>query len=231
MAHDDVDLFFTKYVSWMCRDIEREIEWERQNKDAGNLLCALGLLVYTEVLGRVRRWNDDRPNFYVNRREQPKLNFIAAFDRFDGGSYGVWRLAWEARHHRETSIYEVVRSGMVHEYRPKAPSWIHFGHGRDCGLVEEVEGGAPVLKFFIVPYLRHFAAEAAELRQELANRPFSTLPPAHLREQNAIYIGPVVTHDIAGSASSSVISGSSVASGADLHSLTREQREKLFRRE
>lgn len=231
MAHEDVDLFFTKYVAWMRRDIEREIEWERQNKDAGNLLCALGLLVYTEVLGRVRRWSDDPERFYLNGRERPEQNFVAAFDRFDGGNYGVWRQEWEARHNGETTIYEVVRSGMVHEYRPKAPSWIHFGHERDRGLVEELEDGAPVLKFFIVPYLRHFGAEADVLRQELAGRSNPTLPPTHLRQKNAIYTGPVVTIAAGGAVSSSVVSGSSVASGPDLHSLTPEQRAKLFGRE
>lgn len=231
MAHDDVDLFFTKYVAWMQRDIGREIEWERQNKDAGNLLCALGLLVYTEALGRVRRWNEEQASFYLDGHEQPELNFIAAFDRLDGGKYGVWRRQWEDRHYRETSIYEVVRSGMVHEYRPKAPSWIHFGHDRDRGLLEEMEDGAPVLKFFIVPYLRHFDAEARALRQELADCLSPTLPPAHLRVQNSIYAGPVVTHDPGGTVSNSTVSNSSVASLPDLHGLTPEQRRELFGRE
>lgn len=235
-AKEQVELFFAKYVEWMCRDIQREIDWELQNKDAGNLLCALGLLVYTEVLGRVRRWNQQRSSFYtLDGREQPELNFTAAFDRFDGGRYGEWRRSWEAKHLGDTSIYEVVRSGMVHEYRPKAPSWIHFGHERSVGLTEEDEGGAPVLKFFIVPYLRHFRVEAVALREELAADPDASLPPAHLRQQSAIFTGPIVTSDsavpVSGSTSGAavpLISNASVASGPDLHSLSDEDRRRLL---
>ncbi len=248
MTNEAVDLFFTTYVAWMRRDIEREIDWELQNKDAGNLLCALGLLVYTEVIGRLRRWNESRTTFYLpDGREQPERNFTAAFDRFDGGRYGEWRKSWEARHLNDTSIYEVIRSGMVHEYRPKAPSWIYFGHERSVGLTEETEGGAPVLKFFIVPYLRHFAAEAASLREQLTKDPLASLPPAHLRQQSSIYTGPVVAMPQSNPVSSSSLSGisqivrsapvvsptseptHSVASGPDLHALTGEERRR-FRR-
>jgi hypothetical protein len=39
----------------MVRDVEREIDWQRLNPNerAGNMLCALALVVYTEVLGAV----------------------------------------------------------------------------------------------------------------------------------------------------------------------------------
>jgi hypothetical protein len=129
---------------------------------------------------------------------------------------------------------------MVHEYRPKAPSWIHFGHDRDVGLTEETEDGAPVLKFFVVPYLRHFTAEAQRLHEQLSEDAQASLPPAHLRQQNAIYTGPVVTVRPVNGVSSSSVGGMSpiyrpvvsptsaptdaVASGPDLHKLTDEER-------
>jgi hypothetical protein len=134
---------------------------------------------------------------------------------------------------------------MVHEYRPKAPTWIHFGHDRNVGLTEELEGGAPVLKFFIVPYLKHFAEEADRLRAQLAEDPSASLPSAHLRQQNAIYTGPVVTvREAYGVSSSSgvselfrsagVISPTSaptnaVGSGPDLHAMTEEERRRFGR--
>jgi hypothetical protein len=55
MAWSEVDGFFQQYVfNFIFRDIEREITLGRR-PGGGNLLAALGLLCYTEVLGGVDR--------------------------------------------------------------------------------------------------------------------------------------------------------------------------------
>jgi hypothetical protein len=53
----------------MQEDIAREVGIYH----SGQLLCALGLVVYTEVLGRVLRWNDDQANFYGGPRGDEEL--------------------------------------------------------------------------------------------------------------------------------------------------------------
>jgi hypothetical protein len=56
---------------------------------------------------------------------------------------------------------------------------------------------------FFTTYLKHFTSEAASLREQLTNDQLASLPPAHLRQQNAIYTGPVVTVREASGVSSS----------------------------
>lgn len=206
MAHADIERYFDQYVHWMRRDIRRELAWAkweirfnpRRKRGAGNLLVALGLLVYTEAIGRLRRWNFDRASFYrADGREDPESNFIAAFDRLGGGAYGTWRLDFK-RQFPDTSVYEVLRSGLVHEYRPKVISRIHLGFERRLGIEDEPGGR---LSFYCVPYYRHFVREAQALAADLRQHPDPSLPPAHLRVQNAIYVssgaGPVPGASIA----------------------------------
>jgi hypothetical protein len=190
MTADEVDRFFSEYVTWMRHDIGREIDWFHAGHDAGNLLCALGLVVYTEALGRVRRWNFDRLNFRAeNGDERPRRNFEEFFDRLAHGEYGRWRREWEAEH-LDTTIYEVLRSGMVHEYRPKVPSFFHMGtEDRARGL--DYEDGR--LAVYVVPYYRDFCTAADRARDELLALSDPRLPDPHLRHGvNAIYTGPVV---------------------------------------
>jgi len=183
----EVEHFFDEYVKWMRSDIARELSWVRTDaprsrpewferrilrlkpRGVGNLLCALGLLVYTEALGRVWRWNLKQAEFFklVERdgstfaEERPRANFHAAFDRLDRGDYGRWRKTWE----KESGLnaYDVLRNGMVHEYRPKIGADMHLGHGEPRGV--DYRGGR--MKFFVVPYYGHFSTLADELRAEV----------------------------------------------------------------
>jgi hypothetical protein len=191
MSHQEVETFFSDYVQWMRRDIGREIEWfESTGKDVGNILCALGLVVYTEALGRIRRWNMKRIEFLTfDYREKPQENFEVMFDRLGHATYGMWRREFDATHF-DTSLYEVLRSGMVHEYRPKVPAFFHMG-GADLprGVVYE----RLQLGFYVMPYYRDFCVAADELLVELRALPDPSLADPHMRHGvNAIYNGPVV---------------------------------------
>lgn len=201
MGLTEIETYFSTYVRWMRDDIDREITWASRGRPSGNLLCALGLLVYTEALGRLERAN--LGSSLQAGTEQPQRNFETMFDRLGGGSYGTWRVAWEQRF-SETSVYEVLRSGFVHEYRPKVPGKIHMGLEAKRG-VEYVDGKG--LEFYVVPYFRDFSIAADELLRDLrvASTPL-VVPDPHLKlGPNAIYTGsPVVG-----------VSGSSVASTGD----------------
>jgi hypothetical protein len=56
VSHAELDAFFDDYVyGFIAGDVQREIDRARSGLPAGNFLCALALLCYTEVLGGVQR--------------------------------------------------------------------------------------------------------------------------------------------------------------------------------
>lgn len=132
----------------------------------GNLLAALGLIAYTEALGRVRLWNR------THRHGGNEECFLAFFNEMDGGRYGAWRDRWEDAH-PTTSLYEALRCGLVHEYRPKVDSGFWIEPGADLGL-DEVDGR---LIFKVEPYYRHFCAEVDRLYAELMAAADPEIPP------------------------------------------------------
>lgn len=167
----------------MQNDIGREIHLARAAHGAhrallqelgllggGNLLAALGLLAYTEALGRIRVWN------WTRKHKGSEACFLAFFDEMEGSAYMDWRLAWESRH-PGTSLYEVLRCGLAHEYRPKVDSAFWIADGAPFGL-EESHGR---LVFKIEPYLRHFSAEADRLHEQLLALPNPEIPPPYFR--------------------------------------------------
>lgn len=100
MSKHDVEHFFDEYVvGWMFSDIPREIDLARSDKDAGNILCALGLLCYTEFMGGTVLGNlTVRP---IKRR----------FDAFFN-SMGVDHEIFN----QTVNVYDVFRCGLAHEY-------------------------------------------------------------------------------------------------------------------
>jgi hypothetical protein len=93
MSKKQLDEFFDEYVfGAMFTDIEREIKWGRANfrgesdEGGGNFLAALGLLCYTEALGKL---------MLANPPHVGSGPFEAFFDTLGGGRYGEWRVDWE----------------------------------------------------------------------------------------------------------------------------------------
>jgi hypothetical protein len=153
MGWAEVDAFFQTYVfGFIFTDIRREIEMA----SGGNLLAALGLLCYTEVLGGVDRGTWDQG--------QGSANFNAFLDRM-GPAYQTFR--------QKVNVYKVFRCGMAHEYGTKQP----------C-VVEMLRGGAPSglyeaggrLHFNVEAYFADFAKAARALHQEMQGRPAPALP-------------------------------------------------------
>jgi len=165
----------------MTTDIHREITLARASSTdsgkraleslgvipgGGNLLAALGLVAYTEALGLIRMWNQS------HRYGSSHECFLAFFDRMNGGSYKSWRSSWEAGH-AGTTLYEALRCGLVHEYRPKVDSEFWIGEGEPLGLADS----SGTLVFKVEPYLRHFAGEALQLYRDLSQLANPELPP------------------------------------------------------
>ena len=57
MSNSEVKRYFTEYIlppkGFIYNDIKREIDLAKEHKNAGNFLAALGLLCYTEFMGKI----------------------------------------------------------------------------------------------------------------------------------------------------------------------------------
>lgn len=111
---------FAQARIFICTDIRRELRLaqvsEQQSmKDlftkaeiplgGGNFLAALGLLCYTEFLGKITY------ECKKNGRDWSSENFNKAFDRF-GPKYAELRSSG-------LNVYDVFRCGLAHEYYAK----------------------------------------------------------------------------------------------------------------
>lgn len=166
MSRAEIELFYSEFYARMVRDVRREVDWQRDHPGemAGNILCGLALVVYTEVLGRVaieqleRRYAKSNPHA-----------FNVFVDRMGGGTYAVWRKKWEKRH-APLTLYDLLRNGLVHRYVPMKAStkfWFYFEEQQTFGLDEEPEFDL-VLK--IRPYYDDFCRAGEELFRELRER-------------------------------------------------------------
>ncbi len=86
--------------NWMLKDIEREIEFTKSGYGGGNVLCALGLMSYTEFMGRLLPTNNQK-----NNRET-----FNDFFRILGPKYK------SLLDEEKIDIYGIFRCGLVHEY-------------------------------------------------------------------------------------------------------------------
>lgn len=185
MTQQEIEKYFAQVPVWMKTDIQREVNLARASEGphkqllielgiagGGNLLAALGLVSYTEALGRIRLWNRGEPS------PTTESCFLAFFDEMSGGQYRAWRIDWEAAH-PETTIYETLRCGLVHEYQPKVNSAFFIGEGAALGLAEDTGE----LIFNIEPYQRHFSAEVDRLHAELRLNPAAEIPPPQRRKR------------------------------------------------
>lgn len=191
MTHADIHAYFAQVPVWMKNDIRREIQLARvtrkrpelmaelDRQGGGNLLAALGLVTYSEVLGLLRNWNRGR-----GYGRTPDECFLAFLDEMDAGNYRRFRESWEESH-PGTTLYEVLRCGLVHEYQPKVDSKFWIGDGDPLGLEDE-DG---FLIFKVEPYHRHFGVEADRLYSELMQLPAPEIPPPLMKGRGGTMTG------------------------------------------
>jgi hypothetical protein len=97
------ELFEIYIFDWMCRDIEREIEWAKNDQDAGNALCALGLLAYTEFMGKLLL-------AFNSVHVKNDSEYFDAFLRYMGPEYT------QLIDKKKVNVYKIFRCGLAHEY-------------------------------------------------------------------------------------------------------------------
>jgi hypothetical protein len=159
MSKIDVEAFFEEYVTgFMFADIQREIDHAHNGQAAGNFLCALALLCYTEVLGGVSRG--------TLASGQAKKNFEAFF-REMGAEY-------VALLNDGVDVYGQFRCGMAHEYLIKGRATVSMLKGVEpCGIAVAPDGH---LHFVVERYFEAFKRAALELRTDLTAQPSPSLP-------------------------------------------------------
>jgi hypothetical protein len=159
MSHSKIDAFFLVYVfGFIATDIRREIHQARAGKTAGNFLCALGLLCYTEVLGGVKRG--------TLARGQGKANFDAFFSDL-GQEYGGLLSSG-------VNVYEIFRCGMAHEYLIKGGAVVKMLKNSEPAGIARVPGGYYLC---VERYFEDFLAAARRLHADLLADPAAALPP------------------------------------------------------
>lgn len=159
MSTSDVEEFFREYVTgFMFSDVQREIDRARDKQPAGNFLCTLALLCYTEVLGGIQRGTLASGNGREN---------FEAFFRQLGPKYG--RLL-----HDGVDVYGLFRCGMAHEYLIKGTATVSMLKGAEPSGIAVAPDGH--YYFTVERYFEDFQAAALRLQAELIARPSPGLP-------------------------------------------------------
>ena len=144
----DFEYFFDSYVQHgMLPDIGRELGAAGSGEDAANFLCALGLLTYTEVMGR-----------YVPGAKRGSRNAFDAFFRRLGPCYAAMLDAGD-------DPYDFFRNGMVHTYVSKGAGIVAMldpNKLAPCGAFKDANGHHLVIEH----YFRDFVIASARLYKE-----------------------------------------------------------------
>jgi hypothetical protein len=151
--HDRVEAFFDIFVRLTLGDVEREIRSARADCPAGNFLCALALLAYTEVLGGIKR--------NTMTQGQGTKNFDEFFADL-GPEYR--RVERELQKNSGDGVYAVFRCGLAHQgfFKPGGETVAMLAGGANCGIVRNPNTGGYV--FVVERYYRDFKAAAEKLK-------------------------------------------------------------------
>lgn len=154
MKWGEIESFFCEHLSNIFfRSIERSIDYAHTKPGEEGVLAALGLLCYTEAVGKFVPPHKPR-----NCSE----NFNAFFDRL-GKEYEALR---KNLPRGKGNIYDVLRCGLTHQGKTKEPCRIRMVKGREaCGVWKAKSGGGYI--FSVEKYYEDFRKESWKLYGEL----------------------------------------------------------------
>jgi hypothetical protein len=159
VSQSEVESFFSEFVfGFIANDIEGQLEAAREGRPAGNFLCALALLCYTEVLGGVKRG--------TLARGEGRHNFESFFADL-GPAYAELLRAG-------VDVYAVFRCGMAHEYFVKGEATVAMLKGVEPAGVAQAPNGR--YYFCVERYFEDLLAAARDLRAQLLTNPGAALP-------------------------------------------------------
>jgi hypothetical protein len=127
MTKSAVESFFKKNIlppkGYIYGEIKTEIDLARSGKSGGELLAALGLLNYTEFMGKLLLKNDGS---YTKQ--------FRSFFRLMGEKYE------QLIDSREIDVYQVFRSGLVQSYFVKNCNIKMIDDNYPCGIIIQPDG-------------------------------------------------------------------------------------------
>lgn len=152
MTWSDIDYFFSERVfNIFFSSVRRSIENARTHPGEEGILAALGLLCFTEALGR-----------YVPSEDKKTCtkNFNAFFDRL-GPDYKPFRESLPSG-----QVYGLLRCGLAHEGATKKPCRIRTLKGSEtCGVWKDSSARGYILS--VERYFEDFERASRALYLEL----------------------------------------------------------------
>jgi len=151
MTNSEVKRYFKEYIlpprGFIYNDIQREISLARSGNAGGNFLSALGLLCYTEFLGKM----------FLQGRYSSNKQCFNAFFRSMGANYAQLINA------NNVNIYRKFRCGMTHAYFVGDCDIKMLDNNYQAGIVIKPDG-----KYFFV--VEKYFEDFMNACQQLYNR-------------------------------------------------------------
>jgi len=149
----EAEKYFNEYIlppkGFIYCDIKREIDLARAGKSGGNLLAAIGLLSYTEFMGKILLKNNGS---YTKQ--------FKAFLQLMGEDYK--RLFEE----KELDVYKLFRSGMVHSYFANDCDIKMLNDDYPSGIIIKTDGK---ILFVVEKYFDDFVIACQKLYQDIVS--------------------------------------------------------------
>jgi len=160
MPDSDVEHFFKKYIlsprGIIYRDIKQQIDLAHTGKTGSGLLVALGLLSYTEFMGRILLKNDGS---YTKQ--------FRSFFRLLGEDYAAMI------DNKEIDVYAFFRSGLVQSYLSGDCEIRMTDENAAAGVILQPDGS---FVFIVEKYFTDFLNACRKLRDDMLSDPDVYLP-------------------------------------------------------
>ncbi len=123
----EIERYFNEYIlpskGFIYCDIKREIDLARAGNSGGNFLAALGLLCYTEFMGKI-----------VLKNKESYTKQFKAFFSLMGDDYK------QLIDTKEIDVYKIFRSGMVHSYFANDCDIVMLNDNYPSGIIVKPDG-------------------------------------------------------------------------------------------
>ncbi len=160
MPSSEVEKFFKKYVlpprGFFYRDIRQQIDSTLTAKTGSGLLIVLGLISYTEFMGRILLKNDGS---YTKQ--------FRSFFRLLGETYAG------LLDNKEIDVYAFFRSGLIQSYLSGTCEIRMTDENAAAGIILQPDGN---ITFIIESYFNDFLNACRKLQDDLLRDPDVYLP-------------------------------------------------------
>jgi len=151
MNNPEVERYFNEYIlppkGFIYSDIQREISLAHSGNAGGNFLAALGLLCYTEFMGKM-----------ILKGQKSSGDHFNAFFRFMGKDYT------QLIDVKKVDVYGIFRCGMVHAYFARNCDIKMLNNNYSAGIVIKPNGK---YLFIVEKYFEDFINACGQLYNDM----------------------------------------------------------------